>query len=576
MKNLKYAPSDSGTGGAVYDKKTVEDIRARRKKWEETTLKDAVCRAPERRKSFITCSSKPVQRLYAPDDLGDYEYFAKLGFPGEYPYTRGVHPTMYRGQFWTMREFSGFGTAEDTNTRFKYLLSHGETGLSTAFHLPTLYGYDSDHEFALGEIGKCGVAIDSLKDFEILFSGIPMDKVTTSMTINAPAGIALAMYIAVAIKQGVSPNVISGTIQNDILKEYIAQKSYIYPPKPSMRIITDIMGYCSAEVPRWNTISISGYHIREAGSTALQELAFTLADGMEYVRAGMAAGLDVDAFAPRLSFFFNAHNDLFEEIAKYRAARRIWATVMKTHFKAKSPRSWWMRFHTQTAGCSLTAQQPETNLMRVTVQALAAVLGGTQSLHTNSMDEAWALPSEKAVRLALRTQQILAHESGVTNTIDPLGGSFFIERLTDEMEEGAYKYFDRIEKLGGVIPAIEKGFFQQEIADAAYRYQKEIESKERIIVGVNDYTMKEDAIKIPLLKVSKRVETTQLGRLKATRRNRDNKKVKALLERLRHAAEGKDNLMPHFLHCVQAYATIGEICGVLREVWGEYEEPPVF
>jgi len=562
--------------GALYEKKTVEEVCARRKKWEETTLKDTVCRAPERRKSFITCSSKPIERLYAPDDLGDFDYLKKLNFPGEYPYTRGVHPTMYRGQFWTMREFSGFGTAEDTNARFKYLLSHGETGLSTAFHLPTLYGYDSDHEFSRGEIGKCGVAIDSLKDMEILFSGIPLDNVTTSMTINAPAGILLAMYIAVAMQEKVSPKVISGTIQNDILKEYMAQKSYIYPPKPSMRIITDIMGYCAREVPRWNTISISGYHIREAGSTALQELAFTLADGIEYVKAGVEAGLDVDAFAPRLSFFFNAHNDLFEELAKYRAARRIWATVMRERFKARNPRSWWLRFHTQTAGCSLTAQQPENNIVRVTIQALAAVLGGTQSLHTNSMDEAWALPSEKAVRIALRTQQIIAQESGVTNTIDPVGGSFFIEQLTNEMEEGAYRYFDKIDKLGGVIPAIEKGFFQQEIANAAYRYQKEIESKDRIIVGVNDYKMEKDEVKIPLLKVEKRVETTQIRRLGSTRKNRDNKKVKALLAGLKAAAEGQDNLMPHFLHCAQAYATIGEICDVLRSVWGEYEEPPIF
>ncbi|MBM4249398.1 MAG: methylmalonyl-CoA mutase [Euryarchaeota archaeon] len=560
----------------MYEKKTVEEVCARRKKWEETTLKDTVCRAPERRKSFITCSSKPIERLYAPDDLGDFDYLKKLNFPGEYPYTRGVHPTMYRGQFWTMREFSGFGTAEDTNARFKYLLSHGETGLSTAFHLPTLYGYDSDHEFSRGEIGKCGVAIDSLKDMEILFSGIPLDNVTTSMTINAPAGILLAMYIAVAMQEKVSPKVISGTIQNDILKEYMAQKSYIYPPKPSMRIITDIMGYCAREVPRWNTISISGYHIREAGSTALQELAFTLADGIEYVKAGVEAGLDVDAFAPRLSFFFNAHNDLFEELAKYRAARRIWATVMRERFKARNPRSWWLRFHTQTAGCSLTAQQPENNIVRVTIQALAAVLGGTQSLHTNSMDEAWALPSEKAVRIALRTQQIIAQESGVTNTIDPVGGSFFIEQLTNEMEEGAYRYFDKIDKLGGVIPAIEKGFFQQEIANAAYRYQKEIESKDRIIVGVNDYKMEKDEVKIPLLKVEKRVETTQIRRLGSTRKNRDNKKVKALLAGLKAAAEGQDNLMPHFLHCAQAYATIGEICDVLRSVWGEYEEPPIF
>ncbi|MGQ9582237.1 MAG: acyl-CoA mutase large subunit family protein [Thermoplasmatota archaeon] len=559
----------------MYERRAVEEVRAGRKRWEETTLKEYVRRAPERRQRFVTCSGREVRRLYAPDDLQGFDYIKKLGFPGEYPFTRGIHPTMYRGQLWTMREFSGFGTAEDTNRRFKYLLAHGETGLSIAFHLPTIYGYDSDHDFSRGEIGKCGVAIDSLRDFEILFSGIPMDKVTTSMTINAPASVLLAMYIAVAKQQGVSPKLISGTIQNDILKEYMAQKSYIFPPKPSMRLITDIMAYCSREVPRWNTISISGYHIREAGSTALQELAFTLADGMEYVKAGVEAGLKVDAFAPRLSFFFNAHNDVFEEVAKYRAARRIWATVMRERFRAKNPRSWWMRFHTQTAGCSLTAQQPENNIVRVALQALAAVLGGTQSLHTNSMDEAWALPSEKAVRIALRTQQILAHESGAANTIDPLGGAYFIEELTDEMEEGAYRYFDRIERLGGVIPAIEKGFFQQEIADSAYRYQKEIESGDRVIVGVNQYKMDEE-IKIPLLKVVKRVERTQLARLRATRKSRDNKRVGELLAGLRHAAEGTENLMPHILRCVEAYATIGDICGVLREVWGEYEEPPVY
>ncbi len=559
----------------MYDRRAVEEVRARRRVWEETTLKEHMRRAPERRARFVTCSSKEVERVYAPDDLEGFDYLKKLGFPGEYPFTRGIHPTMYRGQLWTMREFSGFGTAEDTNRRFKYLLEHGETGLSIAFHLPTIYGYDSDHDFSRGEIGKCGVAIDSLKDFEILFSGIPMDKVTTSMTINAPAGVLLAMYISVAKQQGVSPNVISGTIQNDILKEYMAQKSYIFPPKPSMRLITDIMAYCSKEVPRWNTISISGYHIREAGSTALQELAFTLADGMEYVRAGIEAGLNVDDFAPRLSFFFNAHNDIFEEVAKFRAARRIWATVMRERFKARNPRSWWMRFHTQTAGCSLTAQQPESNIVRVALQALAAVLGGTQSLHTNSMDEAWALPSEKAVRIALRTQQIIAHESGAANTIDPLGGSFFIEELTDEMEEGAYRYFDKIEALGGVIPAIEKGFFQREISDAAYRYQREIEAGERVVVGVNQYKMDEE-IRIPLLKVVKRVERTQLARLRATRRSRDNKKVRELLEGLRHAAEGSENLMPHILGCVEAYATIGDICGALREVWGEYEEPPLY
>ncbi|MEM4729044.1 MAG: methylmalonyl-CoA mutase family protein [Thermoplasmata archaeon] len=560
----------------MYDRKALEEIREHRRKWEETTLRESLSRAPERRERFVTTSSKEVNRIYAPDDLEGFDYMKKLGFPGEYPLTRGIHPTMYRGQLWTMREFSGFGTAEDTNKRFKYLLAHGETGLSIAFHLPTIYGYDSDHAFSKGEIGKCGVAIDSLKDFEILFSGIPMDRVTTSMTINAPASVLLSMYIAVAKQQGVSPKVISGTIQNDILKEYMAQKSYIFPPRPSMRLITDIMAYCTKEVPRWNTISISGYHIREAGATALQELAFTLADGMEYVKAGIEAGLDVDAFAPRLSFFFNAHNDIFEEVAKYRAARRIWATVMKEKFGAKNPRSWWMRFHTQTAGCSLTAQQPENNIIRVTLQALAAVLGGTQSLHTNSMDEAWALPSEKAVRIALRTQQIIAHESGATNTIDPLGGAFFIEQLTNEMEEGAYRYFEKIEKLGGVIPAIEKGFFQQEIADSAYRYQKEIERGERVVVGVNEYKMAEEELKIPILKVPKRVERVQLARLRATRRSRDNQEVRKRLEALREAAQGDENLMPLILNCVEAYATIGEICGVLREVWGEYQEPPVY
>ena len=479
----------------------------------------------ERKPRFITVSGDTVKRVYEPSDVPELErdgcgadqgadqggdqgagqstgqgadrgaagagsargYAAKLGEPGQYPYTRGIHETMYRGRLWTMRQFAGFGTAEESNARYRYLLSQGTTGLSVAFHMPTIMGYDSDHPRSEGEVGRLGVAIDSLADMEILFDGIPLDKVSTSMTINAPASILLAMYIAVAEKQGVGPDQISGTIQNDILKEYIAQKSYIFPPRPSMRLITDIFDYCARNVPRWNTISISGYHIREAGSTALQELAFTLADGMEYVRAGVAAGLDVDEFAPRLSFFFNAHNDLFEEVAKYRAARRIWAREMKETFGAKSPRSWMLRFHTQTAGCSLTAQQPENNIVRTTVQALAAVLGGTQSLHTNSMDEALALPSEKAVRIALRTQQILAGESGVVNTIDPLGGSYFVEAMTDRMEAGAYDYFRRIEALGGVIPAIEKGFFQREIADAAYAYQRRVQSGEQMVVGVNAY-----------------------------------------------------------------------------------------
>jgi len=552
----------------------MKDVKEELKKWEETTLSDYLKKSPERMDRFVTTSSKVVKRLYTPVDLRDFDYMEKLSFPGEFPFTRGIHPTMYRGRLWTMRQFSGFGTAEDTNARFKYLLEHGETGLSVAFHLPTLYGYDSDHPKSKGEIGKCGVAVDSLKDMEILFSDIPLDKVTTSMTINAPAAMLFAMYITVAKKQGVDPKVISGTIQNDILKEYIAQKTYIYPPDPSLRIITDIIEYATENVPRWNTISISGYHIREAGATALQELAFTLADGMTYVERAVERGLDVDAFAPRLSFFFNAHNDFFEEIAKYRAARRIWAKVMKDRFGAKKKRSMWLRFHTQTAGCSLTVQQPEVNIVRVTIQALAAVLGGTQSLHTNSMDEAWALPTEKAVRIALRTQQVIAHESGVVNTVDPLAGSYYVEWLTDEMEEGAFKYFDKIESMGGVVPAIEKGFFQREIAESAYRYQKEIDEMKRIIVGVNKYVMEEEPIEY--LKVPDEVEVRQIERLNRVRRERDAAKVERALDHLRKAAEGSENLMYPILECTEAYATLQEMCDVLREVFGEYTEPPVY
>ncbi len=546
-----------------------------KKRWKETLYDEALKRWPERLERFMTTSSVPIGNLYAPGDLGDYNYQDKLGYPGEYPFTRGVQPTMYRGRLWTMRQFAGFGTAEETNQRYKYLLDHGETGLSVAFDYPTLYGYDTDHPLARGEFGKCGVAISSLKDMQILFDGIPVDKVTTSMTINGPASAIWAFYIAMAESRGISPNIIGGTIQNDILKEYIAQKSFIFPPEPSMRLIVDTFEYGSKHVPRWNTISISGYHIREAGSTAVQELAFTLADGLAYVKAAVERGLDVDTFAPRLSFFFNAHNDLFEEIAKYRAARRIWAREMRETFGAKNRRSWWMRFHTQTAGCSLTAQQPEVNLVRVTVQALAAVLGGTQSLHTNSMDEALALPSEKAVRLALRTQQVLAHESGVTNTIDPLGGSYFVEWLTDSMEEETYRYFDRIEDLGGVLKAIDRGFFQREIADAAYVYQKEIDRMDRTIIGINDHLL-DEPIEIPILKMDEEGERRQVSRLDTLRRERDNVRVEKALDRLRRIAEGEENTMPAILECARSHATLGDICGVLRDVFGEYIEPSIF
>ncbi|MFW9944992.1 MAG: methylmalonyl-CoA mutase, partial [Candidatus Sifarchaeia archaeon] len=468
------------------------EIRAAQDRWESSTLSRHAKTNPERRDEFISVSSRPVRRIYTPADLPDFDYMRDLGFPSEYPYTRGVQPTMYRGRFWTMRQFAGMASAEETNERFKFLLAHGQTGLSVAFHLPTIYGRNSDDPYSYGEVGKLGVAVDTLEDMEILFDGIPLDKVTTSMTINAPAAVLLSMYMVTAAKQGVSSDKIGGTIQNDLLKEYMAQKSWIFAPAPSLRIIVDIMEYCAKHIPRWNTISISGYHIREAGSTAAQELAFTLLNGMEYVKAGKERGLDVDMFAPRLSFFFNAHNDIFEEVAKYRAARRIWAREMKDRFGAKKERSLWMRFHTQTAGCSLTAQQPQVNVVRTAYQALAAVLGGTQSLHTNSMDEALCLPTEDAVRVALRTQQVLAHESGVPNTIDPLAGSYYIEALTNELEEEAYKYFDRVDSLGGVIPAIEKGFFQKEISDAAYRYEREIETKKRIVVGVNDFVQEDE------------------------------------------------------------------------------------
>ena len=556
----------------MYDKKKLDELQQSLSNWEDTSLKKALNQLPERAEEFITTSSEPINRLYTPLDIADLDYNASLGLPGEYPYTRGVHPTLHRSKLWTMRMFAGFGTAEETNQRFKYLLEQGQTGLSIAFDLATLMGYDTDQPEAFGEFGKCGVAISSLKDMEILLEGIPLDKVSSSMTINSPAAIIWAMYIAAAEKQGVRSDQLRGTTQNDILKEFIAQKEYIFPPEPSMRLVVDTMEYGSKHVPQWNTISISGYHIREAGSTAAQELAFTLADGMEYVRWGIERGMDVDEFAPRLSFFFNAHNDFFEEIAKYRAARRIWAREMRETFKAKNPRSWLMRFHTQTAGVSLTAQQPENNIVRVAIQALAAVLGGTQSLHTNSMDEALALPSEHAVKVALRTQQIIAEESGVTNTIDPLGGSFFVEAQTDRMEKDAYAYFQRIQDLGGVIPALEKGFMQSEISDAAYRYQREIDEHRRKIVGVNAY-MDDKPAAIPILRMDPNGYTRQVARLNDVRKTRDSGRVGQTLDALRIACEGTENTMPYILDCVRAYCTLGEIIGVMTKVFGKYEEP---
>jgi len=558
----------------MLDKKELEKIKQKKDEWGKNTYSNHVKKHPERKKKFENLSWNEIKSLYTPDDIAHLDYIKDISYPGEYPYLRGIHPTMHRGRLWTFRQFSGFGSAEETNKRYKYLLDHGETGLSVAFDYPTLYGYDTDHQMSRGEFGKCGVAISSLKDMEILFSGIPIDKVTTSMTINGPAAIVWAFYIANAENRGIDRRIIGGTIQNDILKEYIAQKSFIFPPEPSMRLIVDTFEFGSKEIPRWNTISISGYHIREAGSTAVQELAFTVGDGVEYVKWAIKRGLNIDDFAPRLSYFFNAHNDFFEEIAKYRAARRIWAREMKK-LGAKKSRSLLMRFHTQTAGVSLTAQQPEINITRVSLQALAAVLGGTQSLHTNSMDEALALPSEKAVRIALRTQQIIAHESGVTDTIDPLGGSYYIEWLTDKMEEETYQYWDKVEKLGGVLPAIEKGFYQREIANAAYKYQKEIEEKKRIMVGVNDYQM-DEPVEIPILKMDEKGEERQINRLKRLRKNRNNARVERDLNALRRAAEGEENLMPYILKCVHSYSTLGETCQVLRDVFGEYEEPAIY
>ncbi len=552
-------------------KQPAEEFKRRKREWESKANGSKT-----RPVKFTTVSGEPVDMLYTPEDTARMDFDNDIGFPGEFPYTRGIHATMYRGKLWTMRQFAGFGTPEDSNSRYHYLLDNGQTGLSVAFDLPTLMGQDADDPLSEGEVGVCGVSVSSLADMEILFKGIPLDKVSTSMTINAPAAMLLAFYIVVAEKQGVKPSQLRGTIQNDILKEYIAQKEWIYPPAPSMRIITDMFGYTVKEMPKWNPISVSGYHIREAGSTAAQELAFTLADGFAYVEAGIAAGLNVDEFVPQISFFFNSHVDFFEEVAKYRAARRVWARRMRDKYGAKNPRTLALRFHTQTAGCSLTAQQPENNIVRTAYQALAAVLGGTQSLHTNSMDETLALPSEKAVTIALRTQQILAYETGVANTVDPLAGSYFVESMTNRLEAEAQEYFDKIESLGGVIPAIEQGFFQREIAEAAYRYQQELDRKEKIIVGVNEFVQEDEQISIPILEISKDVEIKQRRRVAEVKAGRSDADVRKAIEGLRRAAGDGSNLMPELLQATRAYVTIGEMCETLKEVFGVYEEPVVF
>jgi len=525
---------------------------------------------------FTTVSGEPIELFYGPDDIENINYLSEIGFPGEYPFTRGIHVNGYRGKIWTMRQFAGFGSPEDTNKRFHYLLNHGQTGLSVAFDLPTLMGWDSDSPMSEGEVGICGVSISSLEDMEILFDKIPLDKVSTSMTINSPAAMIFAFYLAVAKKQNVEYKNLRGTLQNDILKEYIAQKEYIYPPHPSMRIIVDMIEFCAKDVLQWNPVSVSGYHIREAGSTSVQELAYTLADGFAYIEACIERGMDVDKFAPRISFFFNSHLDFFEEIAKFRAARKIYAKRMKERYEAKNPRSWWLRFHTQTAGCTLTAQQPENNIVRTAFQALAGVLGGTQSLHTNSMDESLALPSEKAVKIALRTQQIIAYETGVINTVDPLGGSYFVEALTDKMEKGANEIFDQIDDFGGVIPAIESGYFQKEIADAAYRYQREVEQKEKFIVGVNEFVEENEKIDIPILTISPEVEKMQRERLIALRSKRNQKAVEKSLEAIRLAAVENRNLMPVFVDAALNYVTLGEMTDELKKVFGVYEESAVF
>jgi methylmalonyl-CoA mutase N-terminal domain/subunit len=551
----------------------LKKVEEEKKRWIED-LSKILCETPERLSRFSTVSDLEIKGLYTPEDIKDIDYSRDIGFPGVYPFTRGVQPSMYRGRIWTMRMFSGLGGPEETNKRFHYLLSHGETGLSIAFHYPTLMGYDSDSPMSRGEIGKCGVAIDTLKDMEILFEGIPLDKVTTSMTINPPASILLAMYIVVAEKQGVSKKEIGGTIQNDMLKEFIAQKTFMLPPKPSLRIIVDTVEYCTMEVPRWNTISISGYHIREAGATAVQELAFTLADGIAYVEGGMERGLNIDDFAPRLSFFFDSNIDFFEEIAKFRAARRMWSKIMRERFMAKNPRSWMLRFHTQTAGCSLTAQQPYNNVVRTSYEALAAVLGGTNSLHTNSLDETYAIPTEEAATIALRTQQILAEETGVANTIDPLAGSYFVEALTRQMEDQAWEYIRKIDEMGGMVSAIERGYPQAEIADSAYKYQKQIDSGEKVVVGVNKYATEHTPITIWRMKPE--IEGRQLRRLREVKQTRNNQKVKEHLHQIRMASKNGGNLMPHLINAAREYASIQEICDVWRDVFGRYSDPGYF
>jgi methylmalonyl-CoA mutase N-terminal domain/subunit len=553
----------------MFDSAKQTELQAKKKAWAEK-VEAGLAKRPERKKEFTTSSDIKIERCYTPDDLGNFDYDEKLGFPGNYPYTRGVQPTMYRGRHWTMRQYAGFGTAEETNERFKYLLEQGQTGLSCAFDLPTQIGYDSDDALSEGEVGKVGVAIDSLKDMEILLNGIPLDKVSTSMTINAPAAVLLAMYIAVAEQQGVPVDKISGTIQNDILKEYIARGTYIFPPAESMRLITDIFDYCSKNVPNWNTISISGYHIREAGSTAVQEVAFTLADAIAYVEAAIKTGLDVDAFAPRLSFFFNAHTNFFEEIAKFRAARRIWAKIMKERFGAQKPKSLMLRFHTQTAGCTLTAQQPDVNIMRVAFQALSAALGGTQSLHTNSKDEALALPTEHSVLIALRTQQVIGYEIGVADVVDPLGGSYFIEKLTDDIEKQVWEYIEQIDNIGGAVKAVELGYMQKEIHRSAYKYQLSVENGEQTVIGVNKFTMEEPPVE-GLMKIDDKVGTLQKAKTAKVRDERDNAAVEKALAALKVAAQGTDNLMPYILDAVKVYATLGEICNVLREIFSEYQ-----
>jgi len=556
------------------DPHKLEEVKAAKAKYDETVAK-VLTKMPERKAEFVNTSGIPIARVYTPLDLADFDYLQKLGVPGQYPYTRAVQPTAYRGRYWTMRQYAGFGSAEETNERYHFLLKSGQTGLSVAFDLPTQIGYDSDAPLARGEVGKVGVSIDSLWDMERLFQGIPLDQVSTSMTINSPCAVLLAMYLVVAEKQEVAFDKLRGTVQNDILKEYSSRGTYIFPPRPSMRLITDIFEYCTREVPQWNTISISGYHIREAGSTAVQEIAFTLANGIAYVEGAIKAGMKVDEFGPRLSFFFNSHLDFLEEVAKFRAARRLWAKIMKERFGAKDPRSLMLRFHTQTAGCSLTAQQPLNNITRTAFQAMSAVLGGTQSLHTNSFDEAMALPSETAVQVALRTQQVIAYETAVSDTVDPLAGSYYLENLTDAIEIKAQEYIDQIDRLGGAVAAIEQGFVQREIGASAYRYQQEIEKGERVVVGLNRFQVKGEG-KIPLLKMAPETEDKQKARLKELRQTRDNAMVRQTLAQLKTAAQGADNLMPPILSAVRTLATLGEICDTLREVFGEYEAPALF